>query len=102
MVKVWMQREDADTSGLTFGDWDPDEGELEGGEAPAAMIINSSELRGVGSLTGSSPELMLLLPAQLEDRGRGRMCTRSAAVREAAQSVGPRRVLLRSDVDNVW
>ena len=47
VVKKWLHRMEADGSGLTFVEWDPQEEDLDQGSQLAAMIVNSSELRGV-------------------------------------------------------
>ena len=47
VVEQWLHRTDADTSGLTFEEWNPKPEDMDPGAQPAFMILNSSELRGV-------------------------------------------------------
>ena len=55
---------DDDVSGLTFEEWDPT-ADVDDTQPPAAMIINSSELRGAGF------NLKEVLPPELEAAARG-------------------------------
>ena len=55
---------DDDASGLTFEEWDPT-ADVDDTQPPAAMIINSSELRGAGF------NLKEVLPPELEAAARG-------------------------------
>ena len=57
-VKRWLHRIAADSSGLTFEDWDPSEDDLDPNAQPAFMIVNSSEVRGAAILgRGAKAEL---------------------------------------------
>lgn len=65
-VKRWLHRIDSDPSGLSFEDWEPEEGEVDTGAQPAYMIVNSSEVRGVATLgRGAAAELQEVWPASL-------------------------------------
>ena len=55
---------DDDVSGLTFEEWVPT-ADVDDTQPPAAMIINSSELRGAGF------NLKEVLPPELEAAARG-------------------------------
>ena len=60
---------DDDASGLTFEEWDPT-ADVDDTQPPAAMIINSSELRGAGF------NLKEVLPPEFEAAARGGKRTR--------------------------
>ena len=64
VVKRWLHRVDDDASGLTFEEWDPT-ADVDDTQPPAAMIINSSELRGPVF------NLKEVLPPELEAAARG-------------------------------
>jgi hypothetical protein len=110
-VKRWLHRLDADGSGLTFGDWDPSEDDLDPNAQPAFMIVNSSEVRGVATLgRGPKAEIQEILPAPLQGVpvvtvGQVSSRTRSAAaavLNAASPALGPSTYALRADVDNKW
>ena len=109
-VKRWLHRLDADSSGLTFEDWDPSEGDLDPNAQPAFMIVNSSEVRGVASLgRGAKAELQEILPALLHGMPvvssgvSSRTRSSAAAVMgNDNHALGPSLYALRSDIDNKW
>ena len=100
-MKRWLHRVDEDASGLTFGDWEPSEDELDPNAQPAFMIVNSSEVRGVATL-GREPRAQLqeILPPELEEAARISGRTRGAAMRQV-EGAGPRKYRLREDIDNL-
>ena len=110
-VKRWLHRLDADSSGLTFEDWDPSAEDLDPNVQPAFMIVNSSEVRGVATLgRGAKAELQEIVPAPLQgvpvvslgERGRTRSATASAAVVNVSPALGPSSYALHPDIDNKW
>lgn len=97
-VKRWLHRVDEDASGLTFGPWEPSEDELDPNEQRAHMIINMSEVRGVGTVGRTvHAELREVLPPDLEPAGRSPR-TRSAGVLATEGMT----YVLRTDLDNTW
>jgi hypothetical protein len=92
VVDVWLHRVDEDDSGLTFEEWDPS-ADTDASEAPVAMIVNSSELRGAGF------DLREVLPLQLEAAARGALRTRGAVLKKI-HVMGTRRYVLSVDNDN--
>ena len=107
----WLHGLDADSSGLTFEDWEPSAEDLDPNAQPAFMIVNSSEVRGVATLgRGAKAELQEIVPAPLQEvpllslgeRGRTRSATASAAVVNVSPALGPSSYALRSDIDNKW
>lgn len=104
-VKRWLQRIDADPSGLTFEPWCPDKHELDMNAQPAYMIVNSSEVRGVATLGFSAnAEILEVVPPALDALRRkvgGR--TRAGMTRDlSAIHEFQSQFALRSDVDNTW
>ena len=93
VVKRWFHRVAEDPSALTFVEWNSKEGiDTADAEAPpAAMLVNSKELRGAGF------ELTEIMPPMLEGAARGR--TRSAHVR-ATEGMGERKWGVCPRVDN--
>ena len=63
-----------DASGLTFEEWDPTK-DADDSQTPASMIINSSELRGVGF------NLQEVIPPELESAARLGRRTRGVGLR---------------------
>ena len=82
---------DDDASGLTFEEWDPTT-DVDDTQPPAAMIINSSELRGAGF------NLKEVLPPELEAASRGGKRTRGAGL-VRLEGMGRKRYILSPDVD---
>jgi hypothetical protein len=91
VVKRWLHRVDDDASGLTFEEWDPT-ADVDDTQPPAAMIINSSELRGAGF------NLKEVLPPELEAAARGGKRTRGAGL-VRLEGMGRKRYILSPDVD---
>ena len=86
---------DDDASGLTFEEWDPTaDVDDTVTQSPAAMIINSSELRGAGF------NLKEVLPseAELEAAARGGKRTRGAGL-VRLEGMGRKWYILSPDVD---
>ena len=108
-VKRWLNRIDADSSGLAFEDWDPSAEDLDPNAQPAFMIVNSSEVRGVATLgRGAKAELQEVLPAPLQavpvanEGVSSRTRLAAAVVLTASSVVGPSSYALRPDIDNKW
>ena len=86
-----------DASGLTFVEWDPtkDADPSKPAPPPVSMIINSSELRGVGF------KLTEVLPPELEGAARRRTRTRTRGAGVARlEGVAPSQYVLKSSDDN--
>ena len=92
MVDVLMNRVDEDASGLTFEEWDPS-ADTDASQAPAALIVNSSELRA------ADVDHREVIPLQPEAAARGGWRTRGAALKQI-QGMGTRRYVLSVDNDN--
>ena len=117
-VKRWLNRTAADSSGLTFENWNPSEDELDPNAQPAFMIVNSSEVRGIATLGhggGAKAELQEVLPAPLQGvavsgpaggRISSRLRNRSASVQNVSPASSPAldacTYALRPDIDNTW
>ena len=112
-VKRWLNRTAADSSGLTFENWNPSEDELDPNAQPAFMIVNSSEVRGIATLGhGAKAELQEVLPAPLQGvavsgPAGGRISSRlranrSASVQNVSPALGPCMYALRPDIDSTW
>ena len=82
---------DDDASGLTFEEWDPT-ADVDDTQPPAAMIINSSELRGAGF------NLKEVLPQVQEAAARGGKRTRGDGL-VRLEGMGRKRYILSPDVD---
>ena len=97
VVKRWLHRVEDDASGLTFVEWDPtkDADPSKPAPPPVSMIINSSELRGVGF------KLTEVLPPELEGAARRRTRTRTRGAGVARlEGVAPSQYVLDSSDDN--
>ena len=97
VVKRWLHRVEDDASGLTFVEWDPtkDADPSKPAPPPVSMIINSSELRGVGF------KLTEVLPPELEGAARRRTRTRTRGAGVARlEGVAPSQYVLKSSDDN--
>jgi hypothetical protein len=92
VVELWLHRVADDLSGLTFQEWDPSSGS-DDTSAPAAMFVNSSELRVTDF------PLAEVRPLQLDSMGRGVRRTRGAAVRNL-QGVGNSTFVISVENDN--
>jgi hypothetical protein len=110
-VKRWLHRIAADSSGLTFEDWDPSEDDLDPNAQPAFMIVNSSEVRGAAILgRGARAELQEIPPKALQGvpavassgSVSSRLRSSSAAVQGPSPDLGPSMYALRPDFDNQW
>ena len=111
-VKRWLHRIAADSSGLTFENWDPSEDDLDPNAQPAFMIVNSSEVRGAAILgRGAKAELQEIPPKALQgvpsvtsgSHVSSRLrSTSSAAVQGPSPDLGPSTYALRPDFDNQW
>jgi hypothetical protein len=102
VIKRWFHRSAEDASGLTFVEWDP-EADADESQPPVPMIVNSSELRGVGSLEQSEANgvdfvLKPIRPPALAAEARGPR-TRGAAVLEA-EGMGEKIYWLAPHFDN--
>ena len=74
-VKRWLHQVSEDASGLTFEEWDPTK-DADDSQTPAAMIINSSELRGADF------NLQEVIPPALEVAARSGRRMRGAGLRQ--------------------
>ena len=114
VVKKWCHRLSGDRSGLDFIDWDSKGKDVDPEAPPAAMILNSSELRGVwevgtesGGPSDSSADFRLVLPPALEAAAKAsgvrRQCARlvqKAVEPEPVESTEPRRFQMKVRFDN--
>jgi len=91
-VKRWLHRVSEDASGLTFEEWDPTK-DPDDSQTPAAMIINSSELRGADF------NLQEVIPPALEAAARSGRRMRGAGVRQL-EGMGRKRFILSPEDDN--
>jgi hypothetical protein len=94
VIKRWFHRADDDASGCTFIEWDSAKATAPGAP-PAALLLNSSKLRGVFTAT----HFKALMPPALEGAGRVKRSKRGAAVREV-EGVGEVRQLLCPNKDS--
>jgi hypothetical protein len=118
VVKKWRHRIFGDRSGLDFIDWDSKGKDVDPDAPPAAMILNSSELRGVfdvgtdsGGPSDPSADFRLVLPPALEAAAKASGVRRQSArlVQKAAEpepeptpveSTEPRRFQMKARLDN--
>jgi hypothetical protein len=118
VVKKWCHRILGDRSGLDFIDWDSKGKDVDLDAPPAAMILNSSELRGVfelgtdgGGPSDPSAEFRLVLPPALESAAKASGVRRqSARLLQTAtepepgpqpvESTEPRRFQMKARLDN--
>ena len=96
VIERWFHRADDDASGCTFVEWDPTkDADPSKPATPVEMIINSSELRGVGF------KLTEVLPPELEGAARRRTRTRTRGAGVARlEGVAPSQYVLKSSDDN--
>ena len=109
VVKRWFHRVAEDAAGLTFVEWDPTTG-ADTSRPPAPMIVNSSQVRGVGKLADlsvsvrakESDKLFVLRetpPPVLDVSARCGVRTRGAALL-AVEGMGPKSLQLKVEHDN--
>jgi hypothetical protein len=91
VVKRWLHRVDEDASGLTFEEWGLAQA-VDTSQEPAAMIINSSQLRAAGF------RLDKVNPPVLEAAVRSGMRTRGAGLRQL-RGMGSERFVLNVNLD---
>eukprot|EP00966_Prymnesium_polylepis_P332645 7388128-Prymnesium_polylepis.1 len=117
VIKRWCHRISGDMSGLDFIDWDSKGKDVDPDAPPAAMILNSSELRGVfelGTASGGpsdpSAEFRLVLPPALEAAAKASGVRRQSArlVKAAEPEPEPvettelRHFRMKARMDNRW